>query len=144
MSSRRFTIRQMRIIYPVLTLVVVLSCLASFFYARMYESRTLILLVALMIMLFVLLNITVWMVTSKILKRLRQSKEFELQKQSMENAILISEKIAEHEEKIYKIHHDMKNHLSILYSMLDDSQDRDALDYSQKLHNLLQDEVKIC
>lgn len=142
--NKRFTLRQMRILYPVLTVVVILSCLASFFYARMYESRTLTLLVVVIVILFVFLNIIVWMVTSKILKRLRRSKEFELQKQSMENAILISGKMAEHEENIYKVHHDMKNHLSILYSMLEDGQDRDALDYSRKLHDFLQDEVKTC
>jgi hypothetical protein len=75
---------------------------------------------------------------------LLQGKEFALKKNELQNAILLAEQLAEHEEGVYKIHHDMKNHLGILGFLLEDGQQSEALAYLQKLRQTLRDEVRSC
>lgn len=63
--------------------------------------------------LFLLLNSMVWRVTFAIYNRLLEGKEFEWKKNELKNAILLVEQLAEYEENLYKVHHDLKNHLGV-------------------------------
>lgn len=135
---------KMRRLFPVLSSVVLLSCLASYFSAGMYQNVRLTVLIGLILLIFLLLNIMVWRVTSAIYNRLLQSKDFELKKNELKNAILLAEQLAEYEENIYKVHHDLKNHLGVLSSMLEDGQRQEALVYTQKLRRTLENEGKPC
>jgi hypothetical protein len=118
--------------------------LASYFSAGMYQSLNLTLLTGLIFLIFLLLNIMVWHVTSDIYNRLLQGKDFELKKNKLQNAILLSEQLAEYEENIYKVHHDLKNHLGVLGSMLEEGQQQEALVYTKKLRQTLKNEGKPC
>jgi hypothetical protein len=88
---------------------------------------------------FLLLNIIVQRVISILTVKLARQKDFDLIKNELSNAILLHSEMAKQEENIYKIHHDMKNHLGVIYSMLEDDKLNEALKYAEKLQLALKE-----
>ena len=142
--KNKCSLLKIRWLFPALSSIVLLSCLASYISAGMYRSVNLTLLTGLIVLLFLLLNMMVWQVTSDIYSRLLQGKDFDLKKNELRNAILLSEQLAEYEENIYKVHHDLKNHLGVLGSMLEEEQQKEALVYTEKLRQRLENEGDSC
>lgn len=144
MKNKLISFQKMRGFFSVLTSVVLLFIIISYFYTGLYKNASLTVLIGLIVLSFLLLNIIIWRVTSSIYKRLLQQKDFELKKNELKNAILFSEELTVHEESIYKIHHDMKNHLGVVYSMLEDGQQSEALEYTEKVRQSLKSEIRSC
>ena len=71
--------------------------------------------------------------------RILTEREAEARRKRMENAILLARRAREHEERVYKLHHDIKNHLGVVYSMLEDGRDGEAERYLEKLRSGLED-----
>lgn len=137
MKITQISLGKLRSIYPIFTLIVLVSIIASCFYSNIYTDFEFVILTALIVAGFVLLNITVQWVISTLSVKLAQQKAFDLIKNEMSNAILLHTEMAKHEENIYKIHHDMKNHLGVIYSMLEEGKRDEALDYTRKLQQAL-------
>lgn len=144
MRKNKLSLPKIRWVFHLLSLVVLLSCLVSYFQAGASPKGSLTILTGLTVLFFLLLNIVFRRVTSNLYQRLLQGKAFELEKNELQNAILFAEQLAEHEEGVYKIHHDMKNHLGVLGSLLEDGQQSAALAYLQRLRQTLPDEVGSC
>lgn len=137
MKRKLISLRKLRSLFPVLTSMVLLSIIASCFYTDIYKDTGLVILTVLMIAVFLLLNIILQRVISILSVKHARQKEFDLIKNELSNAILLHNEMAQHEENIYKIHHDMKNHLGVIYSMLEEDKLDEALEYAEKLQKSL-------
>lgn len=137
MNRKQISLQKLRSIFPVFTSMVLLSIIASCFYTDIYKDMSFIILTGLVVGVFLLLNIIVQRVISILSVKHARQKEFDLIRNELSNAILLHNEMAQHEENIYKIHHDMKNHLGVIYSMLEEDKQKKALEYAEKLQQSL-------
>lgn len=79
------------------------------------------------------LNVCTWRIVENVFDRVSRQKEADRQKQQMENIIRLSLHTQEHRERVFKIQHDLKNHLSVVHSMLLDGNLEQAREYIRKL-----------
>lgn len=137
MNRKQISLQKLRSIFPAFTSMILLSIIASCFYTDIYKDMSFVILTGLVVGVFLLLNIIVQRVISILsVKHVRQ-KEFDLIRNELSNAILLHNEMAQHEENIYKIHHDMKNHLGVICSMLGEDKQKEALEYAEKLQQSL-------
>lgn len=79
------------------------------------------------------LNVCTWRIVENVFDRVSRQKEADRQKQQMENIIRLSLHTQEHRERVFKIQHDLKNHLSVVHSMLLDGNSEQAREYIREL-----------
>ncbi len=137
MNRKQISLQKLRSIFPAFTSMVLLSIIASCFYTDIYKDTSFVILTGLVVGVFLLLNIIAQRVISILSVKHARQKEFDLIRNELSNAILLHNEMAQHEENIYKIHHDMKNHLGVIYSMLEEDKQKKALEYAEKLQQSL-------
>ena len=69
-------------------------------------------------------------------KMSNQEKEV-LRQQQMRTEIQLSSQTRKYEETVFRVHHDMKNHLGVIRSMLADGDEKQAQEYLKKLRSFL-------
>jgi hypothetical protein len=78
-------------------------------------------------------NLLIAKLKTVIVKRLARENEFPLQKNQLESAIALETEKRAQESRVYKLHHDMNNHLSVIAAKLNDGKNDDAAAYIQAL-----------
>ena len=142
--QKTYGLKMLRRLVPSLTVLIFLFILVTLIYTGMFRDRNACILMALLTISLLLYNVSAWRLTSSLFQGLSRRKDWEISKKRYENMIALSKQAAEHEENVYKLHHDIHNHLGVIYSMLAEGQDGKAAEYTRKLLKPLEGEKKKC
>jgi ABC-type siderophore export system fused ATPase/permease subunit len=83
------------------------------------------------------LNIFTWRLVGRVFQKMRIAREEELTKRRMEHIVSLSKQTHDEDERALRLHHDLKNHLGVLYSLLKDGNVRQADGYVKQLQAFL-------
>lgn len=81
----------------------------------------------------VVLNFYVRRIAERAFERLARQQKWAMMEQQMHSILLLSEQTQKYEERIFRVHHDIKNHLGVIRSMLLDGNQKQAEAYIKKL-----------
>jgi|GEM_PF-2971379 len=119
--------------------VIVLFLHAGLLLSSTLKNSRVAALFALLLFSLLLLNFFVWRAIGHVFEKLSLLQEEALRKLQMEHIVRLSRQTRDHEEKILRIHHDLKNHLGVLYSLLRDGQVGQAGDYVNRIRAFLEE-----
>lgn len=139
MRNYRQSRKWIRWILPAIT-VVVLFPHAGLLFSGVQESPRAAALFALLFVFLLLLNLFVWRAIGHVFQRLALLQEKALRQRRMEQIVRLSRQARDHEERILRIHHDLKNHLGALYSLLREGQTERAASYVSRIQTFLEEE----
>ncbi len=120
--------------------VVALSLQSGLLASGPTRSPRIFILFMALVLLLILLNFFVWRAVGHVFQRLSLSEEKALQKRRMEQIVRLSGQVRSHEEKVLRIHHDLKNHLGVLDSLLRDGRTGQAGGYIDRIRAFLERE----
>lgn len=133
MKTFQFTKKRVSRFYFAATCVLLTLLCLGFFLFGIKRSRRTIALFCVLILSILVLYFCIRHVVGNVFDRLSFQKKQELSEQRMRNAVRLSKQNWQHDEKIFRIHHDIKNHLGMVRSMLLDGNEEQAEEYIEKL-----------
>lgn len=128
--------RWIRWILPVVSAAVLAFHVEFVFSAPFFSLRALILF-AVLCFFILALNFFTWRAIGSVFQEMDIVREEELTKHRMEHIIQRSKQARENEERVLRLHHDLKNHFGVLYSLLQDGNVQQAEDYIEQIQAFL-------
>ena len=104
------------------------------------ENTRMIPLFAVLVLSLLVLNLFVWKAIGNVFQKLSLLQDEALRKRQMEHIVRLSRQSRGQKERILRIHHDLKNHLGVLYSMLQDGRAEQADRYIGEIQAFLKQE----
>ena len=128
--------RWIRWILPVVS-AAVLAFHAEFVFSAPFFSLRALILFAVLCFFILALNFFTWRAIGSVFQEMDIVREEELTKHRMEHIIQRSKQARENEERVLRLHHDLKNHFGVLYSLLQDGNVQQAEDYIEQIQAFL-------
>ena len=139
MGKKEVRLRELSLLMPATAGAVLLLVLAGWLLTGMRGRPGASVLAALTAAALFLLALFERRSVRKTRDRILAEREAEVCGKRMEHAVLLAQRARKHEERVYRLHHDIKNHLGVVYSMLEDGRNKEAELYLEKLRSELEE-----